>query len=508
MNSSGSHRRTVGWHLLFHYTGIGLVMVNGIVLMPLYLAQIPREIYGYWLATGNILAWLTLVDPGFSAIIQQRVATAYGAGDRARTGAYLAAAAMLALLLGCVVGLAGAIVGNFLHAILGVGSVDGWSELVAAFSWAVAGTALSLASFSITSSALGLQGSLGPGIIYTVTQLIALGLTVWWLLHGWGILALGFANFVRGLGLVVGGVVYLGWRVSRERIVCRFSRDTFREVLGLSGFTFIAKIPGAFAGQMDTFVAARLLGPDAAIILGLTRRGYDMAKMVAERPAVALMPVVSHLAGGSDSGRLLKTMLRLFRMILWAIGLLVAGFLALNDDFVRLWVGGEFYAGTLVNSLLAAVMALSVLIGACANLGFALGDVRGNSLATFAASLLTIGLVWVGAHVAGLVGIAGAPLISLVMIGAFYFPRALATRLRTTGVEWNELGFEALLTLGLVVVCAYIAGLMYPAGWLSFTAIVAGCLIFFALGIVILSPSGKTEAAAVLRRIRQKVSLF
>lgn len=487
--------------MLFHYTSIILVIINGVVLMPLYLSRIPVEIYGYWMASGNILAWLSLVDPGLSSIIQQRVATAYGAGDRARVGVYLVAAATLSLMLGGMVGLAGAVAGNFLNAILGVGSVAGWGELVAAFAWAVAGTAFSLASFSFTSSALGLQGSLGPGIVYTLTQLVALGLTVWWLLHGWGILALGLANFVRGLGLFVGGVGYLGWRASREGIACKFSREAFREVLGLSSFTFVAKIPGTLAGQMDTFVAARLIGPEAAIMLGLTRRSYDVARTIAERPALALMPVISHLAGEGDVERLRSTLLRLARYTVWLSGLAVAGIWSLNHDFVRLWVGSEYFAGPYVNGLLALGMGLTVLVGNCANLGFALGDVRGNSLAIFSGTLLTLGLIWLGGHQAGLVGIAAAPLVNLVLIGMLYFPRALGRRLHVSREAWRGLAGEGLLTLGLVIVCASLTGLARPHGWLSFGAAAMGCLLAYALGIAVFSPAGKIEARAVLTRL-------
>ena len=71
--------RTTSWNLFFHYVAIGMMFLNGVVLVPLYLARIPLETYGYWMATGNILAWLSLVDPGFSAIIHQREATSYGA---------------------------------------------------------------------------------------------------------------------------------------------------------------------------------------------------------------------------------------------------------------------------------------------------------------------------------------------------------------------------------------------------------------------------------------------
>jgi O-antigen/teichoic acid export membrane protein len=368
-----------------------------------------------------------------------------------------------------------------------------------AFGLAAAGAALSVGSYSLTAGAQGLQGSIGPGAMYTATQVISIVFTVGLLERGWGVVALGAANFVRGFGLFVGSMGYLLWRTRRERIVCRASWDVFREVLGLSGFTFLAKIPGTLAQQMDTLVVARFLGPQTAVIYGLTRRGYDVARLIAERPIMALMPAIAHLAGEGDLTRLKATLLRVARMTLWLAGLLVAGFLAFNSDFLRLWVGSEFFAGLHVNALLALGMGLVVLVTACSNLGFALGDVRGNSIATLATSLLSIGLLWLGARFGGLTGIAAAPLAGSLFVGMVYFPRALACRLHLVAMDWNELMREGLLTSGIATGCALIFGRMQPLGWISFAAWTVACALSFGVGLLVFSKAAKNEVGALSR---------
>ena len=78
-----SRRRTTLLNLFFSYASMGLVLVQGIVLVPLYVAKVPLALYGAWLATGNVLTWLEMVDPGTGDVIRQRVARLYGANDRA-----------------------------------------------------------------------------------------------------------------------------------------------------------------------------------------------------------------------------------------------------------------------------------------------------------------------------------------------------------------------------------------------------------------------------------------
>lgn len=496
--------RTTWWNLFFHYVAIGLMLLNGVVLVPLYLAKIPLETYGYWLATGNILAWLSLVDPGFSAIIQQRVATSYGAGDRTAVGHYLMATILVAVVMGGGVAAVSGMAGGFLGDLLGVQSFDQWDELIVAFGWAAAGTVLSMTSFSLTAGAQGLQGAFGPGAIYTVTQVVALGLTILWLQAGLGVKALGLAHFVRGLGLCLGAIAYLGWRIRREGIVCRFSFATLRELIQLSGFTFLAKIPGTLAGQLDILLAARFLGPEAAAMFGLTRRGYDISRMVAGRPTVALMPSISHVAGEGNHAKLAQLALRMSRMTLWALGLLFAGFIAFNDDFMRLWIGEGHYAGWFVNVLFALGMVLAVVTSSCSNVGFALGDVRSNSLANLVLSMIGIGALWLSALTGNMAALAAAPLVGLSTVGLWYFPRAMSRRLGMTTAAWQGVGRECGTMAIVGAVLIHMANLIRPESWLAFLIQTVLFAVFYGAGVCALSKSARNEALWFWKRVAPK----
>ena len=48
-------------------------MMGGIILVPIYLVYIPKDLYGYWLATGNILTIISLLDPGIGGVVTQKV---------------------------------------------------------------------------------------------------------------------------------------------------------------------------------------------------------------------------------------------------------------------------------------------------------------------------------------------------------------------------------------------------------------------------------------------------
>jgi len=107
-------RRTTKWNLFFHYVSIALALVSGVVLVPLYLRFIPLYLYGAWLATGNILAWLTVIDPGLSTVLQQRAGMAYGRRDVAELGSLLTGGVLLSGAIALLVLIAGLASSGFL----------------------------------------------------------------------------------------------------------------------------------------------------------------------------------------------------------------------------------------------------------------------------------------------------------------------------------------------------------------------------------------------------------
>ena len=55
-----------GWFVRFLQIG------NNLLLIPLIIAKIGPNQYGYWLASGGILAWASACDLGVAGIIKQR----------------------------------------------------------------------------------------------------------------------------------------------------------------------------------------------------------------------------------------------------------------------------------------------------------------------------------------------------------------------------------------------------------------------------------------------------
>src|SRR5690554_545510 len=208
-----SHRRTTAWNVIFTYVAIALTMVSGFVLPPLYLKHISAEVYGAWLATGNLLAWLTALDPGVSAALQQRIGHAYGEQKREKIGQWIGAGILVSVLICSVI----IVVGLAIESVL-----LGWLELPADLDVGPLYSALTMASFAYGAMAYGLQGTLAVGLVQVVSTAASIGVIVFFVLSGDGVVAIAKGMLFRAICWFLGCSTYLFWRAHREKIKISF----------------------------------------------------------------------------------------------------------------------------------------------------------------------------------------------------------------------------------------------------------------------------------------------
>jgi O-antigen/teichoic acid export membrane protein len=365
---------------------------------------------------------MTILDPGLSSVLQQRVAASYGAGDTEAISSWIATGLWITAGVAIVIMVSGMVCSRFLVPWMNLSSAVDGAALASAFRWSVVGSALMFLSFSVTAANQGLQSSLGIGIIFVAVSVVRLALVIGLARFRFGLLAIAVPSVVMGFLLLLGNLVYLRARLGREGIRWSWAPTRFRELAGLLSFTSLSRIASIFANNVDLFLVARLLGPDSVNVLRFTRTAPEMSRMLVERPFVAVQPSLAHLLGASGVDRAREILVRMVIVVICLAALLAGGFLVFNHHFVRLWVGNRFYAGTGINVLLTAgclaAAGTSVLSGLC----FAAGNIRGNSLAGLAQALLYLPLLWAGGHWFGMRGVVAASLSSVVLTQGWYMP--------------------------------------------------------------------------------------
>ena len=131
---------------------ISIAIIQGLVMVPIYLQFIPVNIYSFWLATGNILAWMSATDPGLTVVLQQQIADSYGKKDLTKVRNVIGGGLLFSAIVFVVAIIFGLIAAEYLPDVLNIVSKPDNELILAAFTLAVLGTALMIFSFGLNAS--------------------------------------------------------------------------------------------------------------------------------------------------------------------------------------------------------------------------------------------------------------------------------------------------------------------------------------------------------------------
>lgn len=480
-----SRKSTSKWNLFFSYTQIALGIIKGLIIVPFYLKFIGTEMYGLWLATGNILVWLTLIDSGISDVLQQRTAIYFGKKDNILLSKTITSGIILSFLVCLLAYLLSLVFMYFLPMMLGTNLTQENAVLFTAFHLAAIGTSLQLFSFGFAAINLGLLKAIGPGIINIISNLIAIGINIFLLFSGYGILAIAWMQIIMGVLLSAGNGLYL-FKISRkENIKVNYDFAYIKSFSKIFTYTFIANFVSRLAQNIDLIFVARFLSPSDVTMLGLTRRPMQTVQGFVNKPSVAFKPALTHLWGEGSFEKVKSYLHRLSNLLLIIIFFVGGGFVLFNKSFIILWVGEENFIGNSLNIILVAGWVLFSITYNASIFLFSIGQIKKYSIGNTIQSTIFILLLFVIGNLFGLLGIVIAMGASLLVSTAWYFPYLLFKINKLSAIQKKKLLTTILISSLIFAINIVISGNIEINNWfilILYTLIYS--LIYFCIQIL------------------------
>lgn len=476
-------------------------------MVPLYLRNIPVELYGAWLASGNILNWILVVDPGISTVLIQRVSKSYGANQRSLVGKYALGGILITCLITLVVLLGGIICSMHIASWINLANLDLSEELRANFFLAVIASSITLLAYTVGAINLGLQASFSHGLNYLIANTLSLISTAVLLILGYGLMSISIGLLVRSIIFFGGGLGFMLWHFRKGSIRLVFCNKRIGEIFRLMSFTSLGRVGSILSVNMDAFIIARFLGPEIVPVFALSRRGLSIAELLLNRSGNAISPSLSHLSGEGHVDKIRGIIVRLLGLNFWILGLAFGGFLALNDDFIRIWVGSEFFVGKTISYLFCVLLLFKVIFSLMHTLCVALGDIEHSSVVQLFQSLVTFFSLLAGVYYMGLIGGVIAPLLGFSTIALCYYPRLLGRLAALRKSDWKLLAREGAVSLTLSL-CAFILFIKIElAAWWSFILICCALSGFYTVLLTLLSSEAKNELLGFIRWLQSKLRI-
>ena len=505
-----SRRRATRLNLFFQYSSIGLTVLQGFALVPFYLRYIDGATYGAWLASGNIVAWLAVVDPGLGAVLQQRVARFLGQKAPRELGEAIGTGIIISLSIALLVFAAGLVLAPWVPMVTGASGSSGRS-LTQAFALSCAAEAVLLVDLAIAAVLLGLMKRMvATGVSYLISTLLGVVATIVLLLNGYGLSSIPLGLLIRSVLLVLSHGILLLYILRKElRLAPRPSGAEFRNVIGMSAYTWTARLANSLVGNVDALLISRYFGPAQVTSYVLTKRASEVLSQVVGRVGAAFSPAMAHAWGAGSSESLQIIALRLLRLATWLSLFGFAGYTALNREFLGLWVGPHLYGGLGLTVLLGVAAALLSVESVTSAILFAVGGTRASSTATAtsAAGRFTVSLALLALG-GGAWAIPFATLtVSAVVIVRINLPILGQTLVAQPLAFVREFLKAAIQAFPMVAVGLAWSWWLAPFAGRSWATLLASCAALAAALVVALgaaSPAFRAELGLAQRLLRKK----
>ncbi|MEO8217663.1 MAG: oligosaccharide flippase family protein [Acidobacteriota bacterium] len=476
----------------FGYLNQFLVALAGLWLTPFLLKMIGQSTYGLWLVATQIMAYLLLMDLGVIAILPREVAYLFARSglenDWNELGRLLGTTKKIVLAQTPLVALASLAIWFLMPA--------DWEPLRYPLA-AVLCAFVILFPFRIFHGVLqGVQDLAFLARLQIVGWALGLIVTVLLVLAGFGLYAL-------AIGWIAGQVLssFFWWfrtRRSFQRLSFRTNLDGWemaRSQLGRGIWVNINQIGQILLSGADILIIGKLFGPAAVVPYVCTGK---LANVLANQPQLLIHtagPALAEMRAVAARERLAEICTALSQGVLMISGLLFAVVLSVNDDFVRLWVGPNLYAGFGVTICILLAMMVRHWNVTVAYTVFTFGHERrlavtglADGVVTFVAAIALIRTL----------GIIGAPIGSLIGVCLVSLPANLLALGRDTGVTLSktlrELWPWFIRFVFVAAAAAAMPGVFNATNLLEVALICAGVSIVYGLlmfSIAIRSPLGE-----------------
>lgn len=476
-----SRRRATKWNLFFNYTVLLLTIVRNFALVPLFFAYIGDLEYSAWLASGSIAVQLLAIDFGIMGAMSQLVAAAYGAKDHQQVEKLVGTGLVIALGISVFVGVIGMAIAFVIPGTIGI-----TGPAAERISWAFLGVSVAngiqLIAIAIRGILNSLQRPFGPGVHNVLSEIIALIATVIFLLLGFRLHSIALGMLIRAGWNTLANLVQLHY-IYRRAMGLRFRWDgaLCRRLWQLSAYQFFAQMAWRLNASLPPYFVGTIIGPQPAAAFVLTMRAHDMIRTIAVMVGAAINPSLTHLYGEGNRTLYKSMMLERARIQMLFGGIAILGVVALNEPFVRLWVGAENFAGQHVNILAG----LSVLVALWTSLAYdalyCMGSLRFTSLLVTLESIVRLGAMVPLVFIVGIWGVPFAATVVPLVATNIPFTAALRRWLGYTTPELRTVGVRWLIGL-LMPAAATIVTMMFEEWISTWARFVIAMVLFSAAG--------------------------
>lgn len=496
-NKNESRKIAVFTGIIGTYSNTLISIVNGIVLVPIYLRFFGKDIYGAWLATAGMISMLALLEGGINQVITQRLAKSYSRGNSNSFKMIFSSG----LIINVFISLFIIIIGFFFSKIFTFFielSKPNIKIISNAIIIASIGTAFSLFQSVAFSPFYAWQRVYVVTIVALISSILSILVNIICLFNNMGVISISMSILTNGI-LGVSLSVILANKHMKSRHGRNWLNIKYKHILLIlkkSIPLYLNKIVTTVANNIEPILIASLINPATVVIYNVTYKLMTLASSIINPIAGSIMGSTSHLIGNSNKTRQREVISSLvfIQTVITTIVLVVLG--TINKDFVEIWVGKDYYGGNLLSSLLILQILVQTRFNLFSSIIQSTGDFKTTAFSEIVVYSLKITFVLIILKLSTITFLPLASILSLSFFSIFFYPKKIECFLQINDKYLQSNGIYLILH-SFVLYFMYLALLSSSIGWISL--IIKASAIFIITAVIFLLLS---------RRLRDQLSIL
>lgn len=336
-----------------------IVVLQAVVLIPLYFQYFGARTYGAWLASGDFLIWAQSLDLGLPNLMIQRIASAHSRGDTREVGAWLVTGTIGMSTITVILASLGFAISYLLPSLF---SITGHTAelLTTCFQIGVVAASLTLLNNSIVAFSRGIQNPTPLVSIGIAATLCGFLTTLIALLHDVGLMSIPIGMTVRSC-LQVAGSIYFLFQYTEPHLKAhlRYNTTIASVICRHLPSTALGGISHTVMNHSDTALIGFLLKPELAAIYSVTRKVADVGKGLLDNIALASYGGFAHLTNSAERHRAMSVYEEIRATHFFLAVPVAAAYIVINELLINAWVGAAHYAGHWLTLLVGLQLVIS-----------------------------------------------------------------------------------------------------------------------------------------------------
>lgn len=409
MNSS----KQIKLGVILSYTNIIINIIIGLIYTPWMIHSIGRENYGLYTLATSILS-LFVFDFGLSAAVTRFLSKYVAEGNIEKANNCIGLVYRLYFLIDVILLLLLTAIYFFIPQIYQELTAEEIEKFKVVYAIAASYSVIAFPFIPLNGIITAYEQFIQLRLCDLAHKLITVGLMSGCLLLGYGLYALVIVNAVAGvITIILKLYVIYSSTLQRPNFSYR-NKQEFRQIIGYSGWATVIAVAGRLILKLAPSILGIFSGSAAIAILGIAIVIDGYTYTFASAISGMFLPRVSRIVA-HDKGDVLPLLIKVGRIQLMVVGAVVVGFACVGYDFIMLWVGDKFEESYLCTLIMVIAMLYTTPHEIANQNVFAENKVKEMGLIHLSASTLNVVLYFILAKPFGVLGIAIAVFVTLII---------------------------------------------------------------------------------------------